>query len=145
MLGDARSDDTDAAVDAALELEELAPDGMDAPLILAIAWAESRFDNRARPMCGVMQVGPRDMGEPRSRCAEWRASAWDGIMAGIREVRLIMTIRRVGGDLHRALEYRACGRKAFTRRCRKRRWLRRVEAIAARLREPPYRIEGRGP
>lgn len=142
-LGDARTDDMDAAVEAALELES-PPDmpGLDAPLILAIAWSESRFRVDAGPLCGVMQVSPGDMEEPRRRCREWRHSVRAGIEIGVREVRKILTdIRRVRGSLDRALEYRACGGKAFTHRCRKGWWLVAVKRIAARLRAPPYRME----
>lgn len=141
-LGDARPEDMDAAVEAALEFESHVP-GLDAPLLLAIAWAESRFQPTAgRVFCGVMQVRPRDMGLPASRCRAWRASVRAGIEIGVREVQKIMDdIPRVRRDLQRALEYRACGGKAFTRRCHKRGWIRRVEGIAERIRRPPYRLD----
>lgn len=143
-LGDARPEEMDSAIDAALELEDTAGiTGLDAPLLLAIAWAESRFDSHAGPLCGVMQVSPRDMDEPRSSCQVWRRDVRAGIAVGIREIRKILReIPRVRGDLGRALEYRACGGKAFTRGCSraKRRWVTHVEAIATEIRRP-LRIE----
>lgn len=147
LLGDSTPEEMDAAVTAALELEGEVP-GLDAPLILAIAWAESRFDARARPLCGVMQVSPRDMGVPRvlrqATCRSWRSDIRTGMGAGVREIaKILAEIPRVRGDLSRALEYRACGSKAFTRRCRKHRWVRRVEALAAELREPSFHMEER--
>lgn len=141
-LGDAREEDMDAAVNAALEFEPADVPGLDAPLILAIAWSESRFQTHAKPLCGVMQVSPRDMDQHRSMCRVWRRDIRSGIEVGVAEIRKIMDeIPRVRGDLSRALEYRACGGVAFTRRCHKRRWVSRVRALAERIREPAFHME----
>lgn len=146
MLGDSDQVRMDAAVDSALDEEAGGlPEGLDAPLLLALAWSESRFDPGARPLCGVMQVSPRDLEEPRSSCRVWRRDLAAGMAAGVREIeKILREIPRVRRELHRALEYRACGGKAFTRHCRKGRWVRRVEALAERIRARPFHIDAEG-
>lgn len=144
-LGDAKPELMDQALEAALDIETRGDiPGLDAPMILAIAWAESRFEPGVGHLCGVMQVSPKSMGLPHSVCPRWRVSVRAGMEAGIQHLRMLLDdVRRVRGDLDRALEYRACGGKAFTKACLKRPWLGRVKKIADRLRAPQFRMEAR--
>jgi hypothetical protein len=104
----------DQFVDVALELQT---PRVPAALIVAIAWGESRFDSSAHPACGVMQVYPRDLGEPAAACDEWRHDQRAGVRAGVREIELMLADKRVRGDMRRALLYRACGNRAFDGSC----------------------------
>lgn len=114
-LPDVASPDlVDQFVDVALELQTRR---IPAALLVSLAWGESRFDASARPACGVMQVYPHDLGEPMTACAEWRRDLHAGVRAGVREIELMLADKRVGGDMRRALLYRACGNKAFDGSC----------------------------
>lgn len=88
-----------------------------AALLVSLGWGESRFDPAAQPACGAMQVYPKDLDEPQSRCAEWRKDLRAGIRAGVREIEVMLADKRVRGDLKRALLYRACGNAAFDGTC----------------------------
>lgn len=114
-LPDVSSPDlADRFVDVALELQT---PRVPAALIIALAWGESRFDASARPACGVMQVYPRDLGEPAASCAEWRRDLHAGVRAGVREIETMLADKRVRGNMRLALLYRACGNKAFDGTC----------------------------
>ena len=133
--------DTDATlvrpmVDAAIAEETpRAP----AALLVAAAWGESRFDQRAQPLCGVLQVSPVDIGRPMSDCAAWRGDLQLAVRAGVTEIETMMADARVAGDLRRMLLYRACGNKAFDGTCAaaKYAW---VEATIARYRQLEHAI-----
>jgi hypothetical protein len=98
-----------------------------AALIVVLAWGESRFDGRARPACGPMQVYPRDLGltgeAARDACRAWARDADAGVRAGVREIEIMLADARVHGDLRQALAYRACGNAAFVEgACHKLAW-----------------------
>ncbi len=106
----------DPFVDAAeAEGTEQAP----AALLVALGWPESRFDPRARPACGAMQVYPQDIGErdPSAACARWARDVQAGVRAGVVELEMMLADHRVRGDLRWALLYRACGNAAFDGSC----------------------------
>lgn len=84
-----------------------------AALIVVLAWHESRFDPKAGPACGVMQVYPKDIARPASDCAIWATDVAAGVRAGVVEIETMLKDKRVNGNLRRALLYRACGNKAF--------------------------------
>lgn len=118
------------AIDAAIEAST--PE-ISAPLLLALAWGESRFQLEAKPKCGVLQVDPKDLDAPASLCAVWASSMEAGFAAGVVELKMLLGDRRVHHDLRLALRYRACGNKAFDGTCSaaKLAW---VEAAIARAR-----------
>jgi hypothetical protein len=104
----------DTLVDAAIHLQT---PRVPASLIVALSWAEARFDPAAKPACGVMQVYPKDLDEPQSACALWRNDLWTGVAAGVREIEVMLADKRVHGNLRKALLYRACGNSAFDGTC----------------------------
>lgn len=128
--------DTDSALVAPMVLAAIAEETPRAPaaLLVALAWGESRFDQRAQPLCGVLQVSPIDIGRPMSDCAVWRGDVQLAVRAGVTEIEMMMADHRVAGDLKRMLLYRACGNKAFDGTCdaKKYAW---VEAAIARYRQ----------
>ena len=128
--------DTDSALVAPMVLAAVAEETPRAPaaLLVALAWGESRFDQRAQPLCGVLQVNPIDVGRPMSDCAVWRGDVRLAVRAGVTEIEMMMADHRVAGDLRRALLYRACGNKAFDGTCdaKKYAW---VKAAIARYRQ----------
>ena len=102
-----------------------------AALLVSAGWGESRFDQRAQPLCGVLQVNPIDIGRPMSDCAVWREDLRLAVRAGVTEIEMMLADHRVAGDLRLMLLYRACGNVAFDGTCRadKYAW---VEAAIAR-------------
>jgi hypothetical protein len=127
-LPDVTSPDlADQLVDAALELQT---HRVPAALIIALSWGESRFEPDAQPACGVMQVYPHDLGEPQAACAEWRRDLRAGVRAGVREIEMMLADNRVGGDMRRALLYRACGNKAFDGSCDAKKYVWVTAAVA---------------
>lgn len=100
----------------AIALDEQTP-RVPAALLVSLGWGESRFDPEAQPACGALQVYPKDLDEPQSRCAEWRKDLRAGIRAGVREIEVMLADKRVRGNLKKALLYRACGNKAFDGTC----------------------------
>jgi len=102
-----------------------------AALLVALAWGESRFDQRAQPLCGVLQVNPIDINQPIGVCATWRTDLQLAVHAGVIEIEMLMADHRVAGDMRKMLLYRACGNKAFNGTCdaKKYAW---VEAALAR-------------
>jgi hypothetical protein len=104
----------DTLVDAAIRLQT---PRVPAALIVALAWAEARFDPMAKPACGVMQVYPKDLDEPQTSCARWRNDLEAGVAAGVREIEVMLADKRVHGNLRNALLYRACGNSAFDGTC----------------------------
>lgn len=122
------------AIDAALEV---ATDEIPAPLLVSLAWSESRFEARTHDHtgCGVLQVDPKDIGAPVSLCRVWGASMLAGMAAGVVELEMLLGDRRVHHDLRLALQYRACGNKAFDGTCstHKLMWVEAALARAARL------------
>jgi hypothetical protein len=98
---------------AMLEATPRAP----APLLVALAWGESRFEQGAQPLCGVLQVSPTDIGRPMSDCAVWRKDLRLAVRAGVTEIETMLADQRVAGDLRRMLLYRACGNEAFSGGC----------------------------
>lgn len=88
-----------------------------AELLVALAWGESRFEQSAQPLCGVLQVNPIDIGRPMSDCTVWRNDLRLAVRAGVAEIEMMLADHRVAGDLKRALLYRACGNKAFDGTC----------------------------
>jgi hypothetical protein len=106
-------------------LQHEAVDDVPTSLVVYLAWAESRFDPDAKPGCGVLQVFPRDIYQPPSRCKLWRSDQRLAIRAGVRELRMLMSEPRVHGDLWIALMYRACGNVYFDGACdaAKSRWV----------------------
>jgi len=116
---------------AATELE--ATPHVDAPLAMALMWAESRYQPTAGPACGVMQVYPHDIGlADASSCALWKHDVRAGVRAGVVEIETMLADRRVH-NLREALLYRACGNRAFTGECRMSGWVGRVLARRASL------------
>lgn len=109
-----------------------------AALLVSLGWGESRFDPTARPACGALQVYPNDLGEPPSRCVEWRKDLRAGVRAGVREIEMMLADKRVRGNLRRALLYRACGNAAFDNTCAAGKYV-WVDAAIARWRA----LEGR--
>jgi hypothetical protein len=103
-----------ALVNAALKYET---PHVPAALIVVLAWHESRFDPKAGPACGVMQVYPNDIDRPASDCAVWAKDFDAGVQAGVLEIETMLKDSRVRGDLRKALLYRACGNVAFTEGC----------------------------
>lgn len=88
-----------------------------AALLIALGWGESRFDPRAQPACGAMQVYPNDLDLPWSKCEEWRKDLRAGVRTGVLEIEIMLADKRVAGNLYRALLYRACGNSAFNGTC----------------------------
>lgn len=87
---------------------------VDASLLMAIMWHESRYQPSAGPACGVMQVYPHDIYlDDATSCRAWRTDVRAGVHAGVVEIEMMLAEKRVGGDLHTALMYRACGGRAF--------------------------------
>lgn len=129
-LPDVQPELIEPAIDAAIEA---ATPEISAPLLLALAWGESRFQSEARPKCGVLQVDPKDIDAPASLCKVWASSMEAGFAAGVVELEMLLGDRRVHHDLRLALQYRACGNKAFDGTCnaKKLAW---VEAALARAR-----------
>ncbi len=128
--------DTDAALVSPMVMAAIAEETPRAPaaLLVALAWGESRFDQRAQPLCGVLQVNPVDINQPISDCAVWRGDLRLAVHAGVTEIEMMLADRRVAGDLRKMLLYRACGNKAFDGTCdsKKYAW---VEAAIARYRQ----------
>jgi len=128
--------DTDSALVAPMVLAAIAEETPRAPaaLLVALAWGESRFDQRAQPLCGVLQVNPVDIGRPASDCAVWRGDVQLAVRAGVTEIEMMLADRRVAGNLRRMLLYRACGNAAFDGTCdaKKYAW---VDAAIARYRQ----------
>jgi hypothetical protein len=115
----------------AAELE--ATPRVDAPLLMALMWPESRYQPTAGPACGVMQVYPHDIGlDDASSCALWRRDVRAGVRAGVIEIETMLADRRVH-NLREALLYRACGNKAFTGECAMFGWVDQVFARRAYL------------
>lgn len=112
---------------AAFVMAAVQEETRDAPatLLIALAWAESRFDPNAQPMCGALQVRPVDLGRPQSDCVVWRKSVRAGVRAGVDELKLLLADRRVRRNMRRALMYRACGNAFFEGTCSdaKARWV----------------------
>lgn len=110
----------------AAELE--ATPRVDAPLLMALMWPESRYQPTAGPACGVMQVYPHDLHlDDASSCALWKRDVRAGVRAGVLEIETMLDDRRVH-NLRAALLYRACGNKAFTGGCAMGRWVDQVFA-----------------
>lgn len=110
----------------AAELE--ATPRVDAPLLMALMWPESRYQPTAGPACGVMQVYPHDIGlDDASSCALWKRDVRAGVRAGVLEIETMLADRRVH-NLREVLLYRACGNKAFTGKCAMGRWVDQVFA-----------------
>ena len=128
--------DTDAAFVSPMVIAAIAEETPKAPaaLLVALAWGESRFDQRAQPLCGVLQVNPVDIGRPASDCAVWRGDLQLAVRAGVTEIEMMLVDHRVAGDLRKMLLYRACGNKAFDGTCdsKKYAW---VEAAIARYKQ----------
>jgi hypothetical protein len=115
----------------AAELE--ATPHVDAPLLMALMWPESRYQPMAGPACGVMQVYPHDIGlDDASSCALWKRDVRAGVRAGVIEIETMLADRRVH-NLREALLYRACGNKAFTGECAMDGWVDQVFARRAYL------------
>ena len=115
-LPDIERDRIDLVVDVAIA--DATPE-ISAALLVTLCWAESRclpktHDNTG---CGVLQVDPKDMDETPSMCAIYAESIEAGIAIGVREIERLLADRRVHHDLRLALQYRACGNKAFDGRC----------------------------
>ena len=115
-LEDIREDLIVDAVDAALA-EETAH--VDASLMLAIAWGESRLDPLVKTgrVCGSMQT----VAESAGQCKDL-SSHVKSYRSGARELETLLKDRRVHGSIRRALLYYACGNSAFTGRCPKSSW-----------------------
>lgn len=148
----------DGAVSAALQVEREFNDPLiTAPLLLALAWFESNFENDAPPLCGVMQVSPRSLdmrgSEAEARCELWTSSMLEGFRAGALELHKLLRerpeARMTCGSLWRALQYRACGSMIFAPhdrcwrqlRCGKDPWIKRSMRLAARLSAPPFTLD----
>jgi hypothetical protein len=121
LLPDVRPDRLHAAVDAAFSTET---PSIPAELLLSIAWLESRMEpaTAVGRVCGVMQVDPYTIGQPRSICALWARDVRAAFAAGVLELEIMLRDRRVMGDMRLALLYRACGNSAFDGSCRKTRY-----------------------
>jgi hypothetical protein len=115
-LPDISQDRVDEAVAAAIA--HATPE-ITAALLVTLCWAESRCLPKTHDHtgCGVLQVDPKDMGDPPSMCAVYAESIESGIAIGVREIELLLADHRVHHDLRLALQYRACGNKAFDGRC----------------------------
>jgi hypothetical protein len=111
--------DTDATRARAMALAAIAEETprAPAPLLVALAWPESRFDQLATPLCGVLQVNPVDIGRPASDCAILRRDLRRAVQAGVTEIEMMLDDHRVAGDVRRMLLYRACGNAAFNGTC----------------------------
>jgi hypothetical protein len=127
--------------DAIVAVHKLATKQVDEALLLSIMWGESRFVPTVRTgkVCGIMQVNPRDIGQPRSDCDVWDRDVEAAVAAGIKEIEIMLADKRVRGNLRRALMYRACGNAAFNGTCKKGAWVDAVLKRAHRLRIKPER------
>lgn len=108
---------------------------VDAPLLMALMWPESRYQPTAQPACGVMQVYPHDIHlDDAANCRLWRVNVRAGVRAGITEIEMMLDESRVHDDLHTALMYRACGGRAFVAgACEMAGWVGQVLERRARL------------
>lgn len=132
-LPDVKSEYAVPAVEAAIKHET---EDLPAELLVSIMWGESRFKPNVRKgrVCGVMQVGPHDIGLPRSVCRTWEVDVDAAVADGVREMQMLLADRRVRGNIRRALMYRACGNSFFNGTCRKGGWARWVLGRAHDLR-----------
>jgi hypothetical protein len=130
------------AVLAALHVET-----EDAPseLLISIAWSESRLDPTVRTgnVCGILQVNPTDIGQPRSDCTIWSNNVEAGMHAGVIELQMLRADHRAQ-TLQRALLYRACGNAAFNGTCHKTQWPTWVLDRAQCLRTFTWHVDARG-
>lgn len=106
----------DEAVDAAIAVET---HEIDAALLIALCWGESRCEPKTHDHagCGVLQVNPKDLDEPATMCAVWAETIEAGMAAGVRELEVLLADHRVHHNMRLALQYRACGNKAFDGTC----------------------------
>jgi len=120
-LPDTKADQVRPAVEAAIRHET---PQIPAELLISIMWGESRFVPTVRNgvVCGIMQVGPHDIKQPRSVCLIWDRDVDAAVAAGVVEMKMLLKDKRVNGSIYRALLYRACGNSAFDGTCRKGGW-----------------------
>lgn len=120
-LPDVRESDVRPAVEAALRHETAE---IPAELLVSIMWGESRFIPTIRTgiVCGIMQVGPHNINRPRKVCSTWDRDVDMAVADGVRELKMLLSDKRVRGNVRRALLYRACGNAAFNGSCKKGAW-----------------------
>lgn len=111
-------------------------DQVSAELLVSLAWGESRFKQDSEPGCGVLQVFPQYLdGHPDWTCKVLRNDLVLAVRSGVVGLEQMLDDKRVHGDLHRALMYRACGNKFFEGTCNEKKghWVKAAEARAQQL------------
>lgn len=89
------------------------------PLLLAIAWGESRMNSTVitNKCCGVMQ----SVAHSKADCVRWRD--YDAsFAAGVAELTEWSHDKRTGANVHKVLLGQACGSSAFNGTCKKTAW-----------------------
>ena len=136
QLPDTKPDEVAAFVSVAV-FEETPR--VSAELLVALAWGESRFKQDVGPGCGVLQVFPKYLKNRAWTCKVLQTDLTLAVRSAVVALEEMLDDKRVRGDLHKALMYRACGNVYFKGTCsdHKARWVRAAEARARKMTARP--------
>jgi len=132
QLPDTQPDEVSAFV--AVAVFEETP-RISAELLVSLAWGESRFKQDAGPGCGVLQVFPQYLNRPEWTCKVLKTDLVLAVRSAVVALDEMLDDKRVRGNLHRALMYRACGNVFFEGKCNDKKglWVQAAEGRAQGL------------